>query len=67
MIVFDVSDLALAKQKFLSAGGTLVHDIAPTHDGVGFYGRDLDGNLLGFQSLPIDSTYAATQFKNNGI
>lgn len=67
MVVFDVTDLAAARQRLLNAGGTLV-------EGSGFidgaeisYGRDPDGNLIGLQSLPQSSIYSAKNFADQGI
>ncbi|MBU3004519.1 VOC family protein [Paraglaciecola arctica] len=67
MIVFDVTDVDAAKQLFSDAGGKLVTDIQQFNDGLGFFGRDPDGNLLGFQTIPNSSPFSAKNFKNNGI
>ena len=66
MIVFNVTDLAIAKEKLLTAGGSIETEIQPLDDGIGFFGRDLDGNLLGFQKLEDNSPYSAKNFKDNG-
>ncbi|MGI2171823.1 VOC family protein [Shewanella sp. MF05960] len=66
MIVFDVVNLAKAKEKLLEAGGTIVSENQPLDGNDILFGRDVDGNLLGFQSLPTDSIFSAKQFANNG-
>ena len=66
-IVFDVTDLTAAKKKLLEAGGTLVKTPKNVMDKSIFYGRDLDGNLLGFQILANDSPYSSQNFEDNGI
>lgn len=65
-IVFDVKSIALAKQKLLAAGGKLVFEPNPEDPNQVLYGRDLDGNLLGFQVVPQDSPFSAQQFEGNG-
>jgi catechol 2,3-dioxygenase-like lactoylglutathione lyase family enzyme len=67
MIVFDVKDVARAKQLFLEAGGTLVMDAGHLAGEPVFFGRDPDGNLLGFQALSEASPYSAKNFKDNGL
>ncbi|WP_299082480.1 VOC family protein [uncultured Paraglaciecola sp.] len=67
MIMFDVTNLTAAKAKFLEAGGTLVKEGQTFTDGETFFGRDPDGNLLGFQALPAASPFSAKNFKNNGM
>ena len=66
MIVFDVSDLTLAKQRLLTAGGTVETDIQQLDGGKIFFGRDPDKNLLGFQLLDSNSLYSAKNFANDG-
>lgn len=67
MIVFDVVNLAKAREKLITAGGTIVNEPSVFDDGTIMFGRDLDGNLLGFQTLADDSIFSAKNFKNNGI
>lgn len=67
MIVFDVTDLEQVKNKIKTAGGTIVSEPVPADGGQIMYARDLDGNLLGFQTLPKHSLLSATNFKDNGI
>lgn len=67
MIVFDVTDLDAAKAKFVAAGGVMVTEPKMLNDGDVFFGRDPDGNLLGFQTLPMGSPFSAKNFKNNGL
>ena len=67
MIVFDVTDLAAAREKLLAAGGAIVLDAQPMQGGHIFFARDLDGNLIGFQTLPARSPYSSKNFKDNGL
>lgn len=67
MIVFDVADLNVAHDKLVAAGGTIVTDTHTWNGGEIFFGRDPDGNLLGFQNLPEDSPFSAKNFRNNGL
>lgn len=66
MIVFNVTDLALAKEKLLAAGGTIVVENQSFDDAKILFGRDVDGNLLGFQILDETSPFSAKNFKDNG-
>ena len=67
MIVFEVNDMAKAKEQFVSAGGTIVAE-PETMDGAQImFGRDLDGNLIGMQISKAGSIVSADQFKDNGI
>jgi catechol 2,3-dioxygenase-like lactoylglutathione lyase family enzyme len=66
MVVFDVTDLALAKQKLIAAGGTVETQPQDMDGGKIFFGRDLDNNLLGFQLLEASSPYSAKNFENDG-
>ena len=66
-IVFDVADMNAARQKLIDAGGSLVIEPTPYLGGQIMYGRDVDGNLLGFQVLPDDSVYSSQNFVDNGI
>jgi len=66
MIVFNVTNLALAKEKLLAAGGTIELENKTMEGAQVLLGRDLDGNLLGFQALSKDSPYSAKHFKDDG-
>lgn len=67
MIVFDVTDLAAAKEKLLAAGGSVVTEPTSMDGGEIFFGRDIDSNLLGFQVLDASSPLSAQNFADNGI
>jgi catechol 2,3-dioxygenase-like lactoylglutathione lyase family enzyme len=67
MVVFDVTDLNAAKEKFVTAGGKIVSEKQEWNEGEIFFGHDPDGNLLGFQTLAATSIYSAKNFKNNGL
>lgn len=67
MIVFDVVSLVKAREKLLAAGGTIVAEPTLLDGEEIMFGRDLDGNLLGFQTLTDDSVFSAKHFKSNGI
>jgi len=66
MIVFDVSDIEAAREKLISAGGTVESDVAPMDGGQILFGRDPDGNLLGFQTVPDDALVSSQNFENDG-
>jgi hypothetical protein len=51
----------------LNAGGKLEMDTQSIEDSDMFFGRDPDGNLLGFQRSAENSLYSAKNFANNGI
>ncbi|MEM7360854.1 MAG: VOC family protein [Pseudomonadota bacterium] len=67
MIVFDVTDLAAAKEKLLAAGGSVITEPTAMDGGQIFFGRDIDSNLLGFQVLEAGSPLSAQNFADNGI
>ena len=67
MIVFEVSDIDRAKSKLIEAGETVVTEPTSMDGGTVLFGRDPDGNLLGFQVLDPSSPLSAARFKNNGI
>ncbi|MFK7863766.1 MAG: VOC family protein [Pseudohongiellaceae bacterium] len=67
MIVFDVSDIDAAREVFVAAGGRLVTNVGELDDGEVFFGRDPDGNLLGFQSLAKNSKISSQNFSDNGV
>ena len=67
MIVFDVRNLDEAREVLIAAGGTLVGGVVPLDGGEIFYGRDPDGNLLGFQRVDASAVVSSQNFKNNGI
>lgn len=66
MIVFDVKDLAAARSKLVAAGGTIVSEAQPMDGGEIMLGRDLDGNLLGFQNVGEESVFSSQNFDDNG-
>ena len=66
-IVFEVSDINKAREMLIAAGGTVVLEPTTYAGGQVMYGRDVDGNLLGFETLPADSPYSAQNFPDNGI
>ncbi|WP_166422376.1 VOC family protein [Paraglaciecola sp. 20A4] len=67
MIMFDVTNLESAQQMLLDAGGSVVTKTQLFNGGNTFFGRDPDGNLLGFQTLAAQSPFSAKNFKNNGV
>lgn len=67
MIVFDVSDIEAARQRFIDAGGEIVTEAGPLDGGEIIFGRDPDGNLIGLQTLPASSVFSAENFPDNGI
>ena len=64
MVVFDVSDLASAKERLLAAGGTVETQPAASEGGMVFFGRDPDLNLLGFQLVAPDSPLSSARFRS---
>lgn len=66
-IVFDVTDIQAAKQQLLAAGGSVVSDEQSMDGGQILFGRDPDGNLLGFQAIKGDSPLSSQKFEDNGI
>lgn len=67
MIVFNVTDLAAVKEKLIAAGGSVEIESGKMDGAEILFGRDPDGNLIGFQALNKESPYSAKQFANNGI
>ena len=67
MIVFDVSDLAQARARFIAAGGEIVADNQQLLGSEIVFGRDPDGNLIGMQNSASDSLFSSKHFKNNGL
>lgn len=67
MIVFDVEDLDLVQQRLLAAGGSVATETTSMDGGEIFFGRDPDGNLLGFQRLKPTSALSSQNFSDNGI
>lgn len=67
MIVFDVMSLDQARERLLEAGGRVVSEITATDDGVMFFARDPDDNLLGFQVSEDDAAVSSQNFENNGV
>jgi catechol 2,3-dioxygenase-like lactoylglutathione lyase family enzyme len=66
-IVFDVADMQAAKTLLLKAGGTIVSEQQPMDGGQILFGRDLDGNLLGFQVISSESPLSSQNFTGNGV
>ncbi|MEM8497991.1 MAG: VOC family protein [Pseudomonadota bacterium] len=66
MIVFDVEDLSLARKQLLAAGGTIVSESSQMDGGLVLLGRDLDGNLLGFQKISDESIFSSQNFDSDG-
>ena len=66
MIVFDVDDINAAVTKLKDAGGTVVTEPQIMDGGSIVFGRDPDGNLLGFQNVPNDSVVSSQNFIGNG-
>ncbi|TQV67703.1 VOC family protein [Exilibacterium tricleocarpae] len=66
MIVFDVTDLAAAREKLVAAGGTVVSEAEPLDGGQVLFGRDPDGNLLGFQVVTADAVFSSQNFTGDG-
>ena len=66
LIMFNVTDLSALKTKLLAAGGQIILDEVIWDNTETLFARDPDGNLLGFQSLGVDSPYSAKHFKDNG-
>lgn len=66
MVVFDVSSLAAAREKLLAGGGTVVTEVEQLDGGQIFFGRDPDGNLLGFQTVSADAVISSKNFADNG-
>jgi catechol 2,3-dioxygenase-like lactoylglutathione lyase family enzyme len=67
MIVFDVTNIQAARDIFVQAGGKVVLEPSTVFGGEAFFGRDPDGNLLGFQALDPKSPFSAKKFKDNGL
>lgn len=67
MIVFDVSDMVVARDRLLAAGGVIVSEGKKLDDESIIFARDPDGNLLGFQKLPDQSPLSSQNFLNNGL
>jgi catechol 2,3-dioxygenase-like lactoylglutathione lyase family enzyme len=66
MIVFDVADLNAARERLLTAGGKLVLETQPMDGGEILFGRDPDGNLLGFQKIADNAPFSSQNFHDNG-
>lgn len=67
MVVFDVLSLEAARNKLLAAGGTIVSESQKLDDAEILFGRDPDGNLLGFQVLNPSSLLSAKNFADDGV
>ncbi len=66
MIVFDVVSLDGAREKLTGAGGSVVSEKQAMDGGEIFFGRDPDGNLLGFLVPAEDSVFATSRFDLSG-
>ncbi|BFM18495.1 hypothetical protein R50073_46780 [Maricurvus nonylphenolicus] len=66
MVVFDVANLNAARERLLAAGGELVLESKPMDGGEILFGRDPDGNLLGFQKIADDAPFSSQNFVDNG-
>ncbi len=66
MIVLDVSDLDLARQRLVDAGGEIVGEQEGFASGEAIFGRDPDGNLLVLHTVAGTSPYSAKNFADNG-
>lgn len=67
MIVFDVSDMSVARERLLAAGGNIISEDKVLDGEAIIFARDPDGNLLGFQKLPDDSPLSSQKFSGNGL
>lgn len=68
MIVFEVSDLEAASVLVAEAGGQVISSSAISLWGVDtIFAKDIDGNLLGFQTIEPAAFTSSQKFKNNGI
>ncbi len=67
MVVFDVSDMNIARERLLAAGGEIVSEDQVMDGQPIIFARDLDGNLLGFQKLSDDSPLTSQKFSGNGL
>ena len=67
MIVFDVEDLAKARDHVVASGGDMVGEYEGLYDHKILFARDPDGNLIGFQTAPETSVISSQNFKDNGI
>ena len=66
MIVFDVTNLGSAREKLIAAGGSVVSEPEPMDGGQIMFGRDLDGNLLGFQVVASEASVSSQNFESDG-
>ncbi len=67
MVVFDVADIDQARKALLAAGGSLVEESLALDGGEILFGRDPDGNLIGFQVVADDAAVSSQNFANNGL
>lgn len=67
MIVLDVSDLDLARERLIEAGGEMVSGPEGFAGGEAIFGRDPDGNLLVLHKVATTSPFSAKNFADNGI
>ncbi len=62
MIVFDTWNLDAAKKLLVEAGGTVETGPEPMDGGTILFGRDPDGNILGFLATEPDSVMSSSRF-----
>lgn len=67
MVVFDVTDIQAAREILLAAGGVIATESTMMDGGEIFFGRDPDGNLLGFQAVDMNSKLSSQNFDDNGV
>jgi catechol 2,3-dioxygenase-like lactoylglutathione lyase family enzyme len=67
MIVFDVSDMQITRERLLTAGADIISEDKKLDGESIIFARDPDGNLLGFQTLPDTSPLSAQKFSGNGL
>ncbi len=67
MIVFDVTDINKATQRFTEAGGTILGEPEDFFGTPTTFGRDPDGNLIGLQVSASNQPYSSKHFADNGI
>lgn len=66
MIVFDVGDLSMVKDLLIASGGSLIASTSGEGEIATVFGRDVDGNLLGFQQLDSDAAFSSQNFIDDG-
>lgn len=66
MIMFDVLSIEAARAKLIEAGGAVIGTPSKLDGGEVIFGRDPDGNLLGFQAIDAAATVSSQNFADNG-